>query len=179
MTPLLIPASGIVLFFTGFSCLAYTFTAFDTTQLSAESIAFCVCNGVAIACALLSALPLQFSVSNRTAKLSQWSSGVAVLMYTVALVLGILENYRVYNTNVLNYITEPVAFKRLIPLSWITALGSLLSNGALCSFSMIALHPPVNCQRNIPTMCPVLENTHAQHRTKRTPRSRTEMQNAV
>ena len=151
----LIPFSGLVLLFAGFSCLGFAFSAVNAnngvTVTNNNAIVYYVFNGLGLICALLGAMPIQMRVRRRAVEMCLANACLACIFFIVAVIFGVIENYNAYNGIIPNGAA-------LYFLSWITAVCSMVANGALASFALIALYPPPRCPSDQPNVCPPLDD---------------------
>ncbi len=151
---MLIPFSGIVLLCAGFSALGFAFAGVNAdngySNTNAVSIVYYTSNGLGILCSIMAAVPIQVRIRKREAEMALSNTIVAIVFYIIATVFGIIGNYNAYENKMPNG-------GSLYFMSWITAICGMLANGALCSFSLLALYPPPKCPDQAPHLCPDLE----------------------
>lgn len=184
---ILIPFSGLVLLFAGFSCMGFAFSAVDAgngiTVTNNNAIVYYVFNGLGLICALLGAFPVQMRVRKRAVEMSLANACLACIFFLVAVIFGVIENYHAYNG-----VAVPNG-AALYFLMWITAVCSMIANGALASFALIALYPPPSCPQEQPGVCPPLDDititretemgaAGAAPRARSVPRSRNDLRRA-
>tara|TARA_B110000046_G_C12983823_1_gene394654 strand:+ start:1160 stop:1693 length:534 start_codon:yes stop_codon:yes gene_type:complete len=176
MLPTLVPLSGLVLLFTGFSALGFSFAAVHLNSDSAtarnDAIVYYTFNGAGMLASFAGALPLLCCVNRHTVTCALWSSGTAALMYTIAIVFGVLENYAAYHNETTTPTAAPLYF-----MAWVTAVCSLVINGTLTAFSFIALYPTRHCAMKNTGTCPALDVAQNDAPASKMPRSRQDMRN--
>ena len=161
MHPVIVPASGCSLLFTGFSAIGFAFAAVasgaaddstmnpnstsanstsaaDTLRSSTEdnAVTYYVFNGIGIFMALMAALPLQCSVTKHRLRNTAICGSLATTAFTVGVVFGVMENYKVYE------LASTPAGGELYFFSWISAVCSSIANGVLTVLAIMALLYP-------------------------------------
>lgn len=169
MQPIIVPASGCSLLFTGFSAIGFAFAAVTATPLRSttenEAIIYYVFNGIGMLMALMAALPLQCALTRHRLRNAVFCGSLATIAYVVSVVFGLLETYEIYDA-----VSSPNGGE-LYFLSWISAVCSSIVNGVLTLMAVMTLCYPKKDAETIVSPPPDIEMPPK----RKTPKSRADL----
>ena len=169
MYPVIVPASGCSLLFTGFSAMGFAFAAValkPRTTTEDEAVVYYVFNGIGMLMALMAALPLQCCLTWGRLMNAAVCASLATCAFTVSTVFGVFENYKAHDES------SGEDGGELYFFTWITAICSALVNGILAVLAIMALCcSNTDCEKEI---CAPPADVEVAPKRK-TPRSRADL----
>jgi len=149
--PWLITATGFALLLSGMSCIGF-FGSATQHQLSTYLYVTSVCTGIGIAFSVVGEFAVLRFMSPLALKFALASIGVAVVAYTIATVLSIMETYRV-GTDLSQFQVAPFGFYFA---TWIISSLCMLSHASIALLIGVALLKNEECAIQAPHLCPSL-----------------------